>query len=79
MDFEGTVVKRPFAVGSKSEHEAVMLVTEQGDYVLRRPGGQTYQDSELDRMVGMKIAGHGMVHGYLLVLSDWHEIPDKLA
>jgi hypothetical protein len=79
MKFEGQVVKRPFAVGSKSEHEAVVLVTEQGDYVLRRPGGNAFRDPELDRLIGKTIAGEGTVHGYLLILSDWHELPPRTA
>jgi hypothetical protein len=36
--YSGSVVKRPFGVGSKSEHDAIFLVTKDGDYVLRQGG-----------------------------------------
>ena len=34
--YTGDVVKKPFATGSKSERNAVMLSTRWGDFVLRR-------------------------------------------
>ena len=74
MKFEGRVVKQRVATGTKLEHEAVMLVTGAGDYVLRRPGGNAFRDPELDGLVGKTIAGEGVVHGYSLFLSDWHEV-----
>jgi hypothetical protein len=74
MTFEGHVVKRPFATGTKSEHDAVMLVTDAGDYVLRRQGGNAFRDPELDRLVGKTIAAEGVVRGYTLIMSKWHEV-----
>jgi len=44
--YSGSVVKRPFGVGSKSEHDAIFLVTKDGDYVLRRQGGNAFSDPE---------------------------------
>ena len=38
MIFNGNVIKKLIARGSKSEHEAVCLVTDQGEFVLRRRG-----------------------------------------
>jgi len=71
MLFRGKVVKRAFAVGSKSEREAVMLTTAAGDYVLRRAGGNAFQDPELDALVGQTIAAEGELHGYTLLMKQW--------
>ena len=51
--YTGTVVKKPWAVGSKSEHEAVVLVTKDKEYVLRIAGGNAFQDDRLDKFVGI--------------------------
>ena len=72
--FSGQVVKRPFATGSKSEHDAVMLKTKAGAYVLRRQGGNAFSDPELDRLVGKHISVEGKVHDYTLIISDYHEV-----
>lgn len=73
MTFNGTVIKKMFARGSKSEHEAVYLVTDQGEFVLRRRGGNPFSDSELDKLVGKQIRCEGEVVGYTLVMSAWSE------
>lgn len=51
-EFAGTVVKKPWGVGSKSESNRVILVTKDKEYVLRRKGGNPFQDPELDKLVG---------------------------
>jgi hypothetical protein len=79
QSFCGQVVKRPFGVGSKSERAAVMLVTPEGDFVLRRRGGNAFADPELDRLVGKRICGEGLVQGYTLIMSQWREAPDAGA
>ena len=73
MTFKGTVIKRVFALGSKSEHEAVYLVTDQGEFVLRRQGGNPFSDLELDRLVGKQIRCEGDLVGYTLLMSAWSE------
>lgn len=74
--FKGQVIKRPFAVGSKSEHEAVCLVDASGrSFKLRRLGGVPYADELLERLVGKSIAGHGrVIAGNTVVLAEWKEI-----
>jgi hypothetical protein len=69
MIFKGTVIKKLFARGSKSEHEAVCLVTDQGEYVMRRQGGNPFSDPELDKLVGKWIHCEGEVVGYTLLLT----------
>jgi hypothetical protein len=70
-EFQGEVVKRPFAVGSKSEREAIFLETKGRRYLLRQMGGDPYHDPELDQLVGKTIKAQGEVDDYLLLLSDW--------
>ena len=74
MEIAGRVVKKPFGGGSKSARDAVMLVSDAGEFVLRRAGGNPFSDPALDNLVGKSIEGHGVVHGYTLILSDWREI-----
>lgn len=71
MRFRGSVVKRPFGIGSKSAHDAVMIVTSAGDFVLRREGGNAFSDPQLDALVGHTISGEGTVHGHTLILQSW--------
>jgi hypothetical protein len=71
MGITGRVVKKPFAAGSKSEREAILLVTEEGEYVLRRQGGNPFYDRELEKLVGKKIEVDGKIIGYTLMMSNW--------
>jgi hypothetical protein len=73
MECTGTVVRKPFAVGSKSERDAVMLHTAAGDYVLRILGGNPFADPRLDALVGKRIRAHGELHGYTFIMRDWAE------
>ena len=68
--YTGSVVRRPFGVGSKSERDAILLVTKDKEYVLRRQGGNAFHDSELERLVGKQIQCTGVVTGYTLLVSE---------
>ncbi len=57
----GQVVRRTVAKGSKSERMAVMLVTADGDFVLRRMGGNPFHDPDLEKMVGKTVRSEGEV------------------
>jgi hypothetical protein len=70
----GQVVKGPFAVGSKSEHEVAYLNCKQGRYVLRRPGGNAFHDPILEKLVGRTIRCRGVIDGYQFLLSNWSEV-----
>ena len=73
------MIKRPFAVGSKSEHEAICLLDEHGhSYKLRRLGGEVYADEVLENLVGKSIVGRGrMVSGNTVILDEWEEDKGK--
>jgi len=74
MQLTGQVTKKPFAEGSKSEHDAVMLITKEGEYVLRRRGGNPFSDPELDKLVGDRIRCEGDLTGYTFLMDTWAEI-----
>jgi len=75
VTFEGTVVQKPFAAGTKSERNAVMLETREGkDYVLRRQGGNAFHDEVLEQLAGKKIRAEGILAGYTLIIKDWSEL-----
>jgi hypothetical protein len=75
----GKVVKKPFARGSKSEHEAIFLVLDDGtgEYVLRRTGENPFRDEELEKLVGRSICAKGLIHGYTFLMSQWTHQPDR--
>lgn len=67
----GKVVRARFAPGSKSDHMAVMLDTDEGRFKLRRPEGNPFSDPELDKLVGSEIEGAGNITGNLFIMTDW--------
>ncbi len=72
MVVTGRVVKKPFAVGSKSERQAVVLQASDGhEYLLRRRGGNAYYDEALDALVGHTIQAEGQPHGYTFLMDTW--------
>ena len=73
MEFTGRVIKEIFAEGSKSERPAVILDTGKKRYVLRRVGGNPFEDSTLNKLVGKDITATGDVTGYTLMMSGWTE------
>lgn len=71
MRYQGKVVHEKFAPGSKSEHQAVALVTSDGALKLRRTGGNPFHDPELEKLVGLEIVADGELHRGHLFLSHW--------
>ena len=70
-DFRGRVDRRAVAAGSKSEHDAVVLVTDDGrELILRRLGGNPFADPELDALVGKTVRCTGELRGTTLIASD---------
>ena len=70
----GSVVKEPFAKGSKSERDAVLLLADDQRYVLRRQGGNAFHDPALDALVGKTIECTGHVAGSTFLMSEWTEV-----
>ena len=71
MRFHGKVVRHQFGAGSKSEHMAVVLLTPDGPFKLRRPGGNPFVDQELEKLVGQDIIVDGEVHQGQLLMQHW--------
>lgn len=71
IEHRGRVVKKPFGLATKSEHEAVKLVTPEGEYRLRRQGGNPFADPVLDLLVGKTIRCRGVVSGNTLIITEW--------
>jgi hypothetical protein len=70
VQLTGKVVLQPFARGSKSEHEAVCLVTDEATYLLRRMGGNPFFDPQLQKLIGKKIKATGVIDEYLFIISE---------
>lgn len=72
LQVSGVVRRRTVDHGSKSESEAVVLDTEDGEsYVLRRKGGSAFGDDQIDKLVGQSIAAEGVGIGQTLIMNDW--------
>lgn len=74
MRYEGQLIRKRIAIGSKSERDAIVLLTEGGEYVLRRAGADTFGDQQLDHVVGKRVACEGQVLDYLLIFSECEEL-----
>jgi hypothetical protein len=71
MELRGKVVRKPVGSGSKSARAAVVLVTDDAEYVLRRTGGNAFSDPELEALVGSNIRATGTLHGYTFLVQSW--------
>ena len=71
---EGRVVKKLVAAGSKSERDAIVLESDGAEIVLRRQGGNPFQDEMLESLVGKTVRARGFDLGSSLVMTDWTEI-----
>jgi hypothetical protein len=77
MRYSGKVVRQQFGAGSKSEHQAVVLLTPEGSLKLRRAGGNPFHDPELDKLVGSEIVAEGELHQGQLLMTRWNEVSAK--
>jgi len=75
MKYRGEVVRRRIGRRTKSERVAVMLVTEEGDYVLRQRGGHAFEDPVLEALVGRTLEFEGELSDYTLLVTTWRAPP----
>jgi hypothetical protein len=68
-DLRGRVVRRRYARGSKSERDALMLATAEGDFLLRRRGGPAFGDTGLDHLLDAAVACDGTIVGNVLLVD----------
>jgi hypothetical protein len=72
MRFSGKVTKRRWAAGSKSEHEAVCLETDDKVFKLRRAGGNPFHDEQLEQLVGMHVELEGKaLDASTVLVTSW--------
>jgi hypothetical protein len=68
----GTVTLKRIASQSKSDHVGVVLRADDGkEYVLRRKGGNAFQDDQLEKLVGETITGVGLLANRTFILDGW--------
>lgn len=57
----GSVLRAPFARGSKSERQGIWLQTGDRRLLLRLKGGPSFGDAKLERLVGKTVSCDGFV------------------
>ena len=67
-------MSKRIGAGTKSEHDAVVLVTPAHEYKLRRQGGNPFVDPEISKLVGKRIRAHGVLDSDQLIMSTWKEL-----
>jgi len=68
---EGWVSRDTYAAGSKSEHAALLLTTDDGTrYLLRRLRGPAYADPELDPLAGHRVEVTGLIHRDVFLMEQ---------
>jgi hypothetical protein len=73
MQLSGKISVKKFGAGSKSEHDAVYLETDQGDYVLRKAGANPFEHVGLKEMIGKQVTVEGTLDQYQFLASDIRE------
>lgn len=69
----GRLVLRPFAVNSKSEHLAIYMVTDRGEYLIRQANGNPFMPNELMPLAGKTIVATGSIEDYVFLAESWYE------
>lgn len=77
MKYTGKVFKKLYAPGSKSEREAIMIKTEEGEFLLRRLGGNPFRDDSLNSLVGKTIQCEGHRTDVTLIITHCEECVDQ--
>jgi hypothetical protein len=71
MKLRGRVARKILYRGTKSEHEGVFLLSPEGEFKLRRVGGNPFYDEVLAGLEGREIEGEGILRKGQFILSDW--------
>ena len=72
-ELSGKVVVKKFGEGSKSEHDAVYIETDGGSYVLKRMGGNPFNDPVLQNLIGKNITATGILDQYQFLAKELRE------
>jgi hypothetical protein len=71
MTWTGRVVRKTLHEGSKSEHEGLVLATPEGEFRLRRQGGNPFDDPELRGLEGKQIECEGILRSGQIIMTSW--------
>lgn len=70
VKLSGVLVRKAFGKGSKSEHDAVYIKTENADFVLRKKGANPFENRELLELVGRTVEATGTINEYLFLAEE---------
>ena len=73
VELTGKVIQKKFGLGSKSEHQAIFLETDNETYQLRRLGENPFSDPGLKKFVGKNITASGKIYANLFVANKIKE------
>ena len=71
MKLRGRVIKRLLYAGTKSEHEGLVLLTPEGEFKIRRQGGNPFWDETIASLEGKEIEGEGILRKGQFIMSRW--------
>ena len=74
MKLRGFVRKKRMLKGTKSEHAGLVLVSPEGEFKLRRQGGNPFWDDILAELEGKEIEGEGMLRAGQFIMTVWKVI-----
>ena len=74
MKLRGRVTRKLLYRGTKSEHEGLVLLAPEGEFKLRRQGGNPFEDEALTALEGKEIEGEGVVRKNQFIMSRWEVI-----
>lgn len=77
MKIQGHVTKKKLYAGTKSEHEGLVLVTSEGEFKLRRQGGNPFWDEKLAPLEGKEIKCEGVLRGNQFIMTQWSIIEPR--
>ena len=73
---EGDVVRQRVGRGTKSERDAVVIVTGCSAYPLRRAGANAFDDPELQTFVGHRVRVSGLLVAGQLIADEIEVVTD---
>jgi hypothetical protein len=71
MKLRGHVTRKLLNRGTKSEHEGLVLLSPEGEFKLRRRGGNPFWDETLASLEGREIEGEGIIRKEQFIMSEW--------
>ena len=69
-ELKGKVVTKKFGKGTKSEHNAIYLESDQGSFVLRRIGGNPFSDPALKKWIGKQVKVIGIIDQHTFMAGE---------